>query len=141
MARTSEDRPSHHLCIGGSPVICGLNYFSDGVLNHSIVFLFLIYKRKGIVLVILLLIFLKMRFNLQFLIWGDIVVCACELLPTPTPAARFLLSTGRLLLQRLSLSRESLKPHSSTTSSSLGCITATWVVIKTTASYVSPQTY
>lgn len=41
MARTSEDRPVHHLFIGGSFVICGLNYFADGVLNHSVVFLFL----------------------------------------------------------------------------------------------------
>lgn len=37
------------------------------------------------------------------------------------PAAGFLLSTGHLLLQRLSLSQESLKPHSSSASPSLGC--------------------
>lgn len=90
MARTSEDRPLHHLFIGGSFVICGLDFFIDGVLNHSIVFLFLICKRKSTVLVILLLIFLKMLSNLQFLIWGDVVVCACELelLPTPTPCCQ-----------------------------------------------------
>lgn len=86
MARTSEDRPLHHLFIEGSFVICGLDYIIDGDLNHSIVFLFLICKRKSMVLVIPLIIYyVKNASNLQFLIRGDVVVCACELLPTPAP--------------------------------------------------------
>lgn len=60
MARISEDRPLHHLFIEASFVICGLDYIIDGDLNHSVVFLFLICKRKSTVLVIPLLIFLKM---------------------------------------------------------------------------------